>query len=102
MSRFLTARQPRWSGSSAVFPYLAVAVAAAGLSACGHTPTELTAHQHKLDLSFATDPWSIRPSAALRWQHCPGKLTVAVRCARLTVPADYAKPHGRTIALALD
>ena len=99
MRRLLIARRPGWPGLSAVFASLAVV--AAGLSACGHTPTEPTA-QRKLDTSFATDPWSIRPSATLRWQDCPGKLTIVVRCARLTVPADYAKPHGRTISLALD
>jgi hypothetical protein len=104
MRRFLTARRPGWPGSSAVFTgssavFISLAVAAAGLSACGHTPTLLTA-QSKPDLSFATKNWSIRPSATLHWQHCPGRLTI-VRCARLTVPLDYAKPHGRTIALAL-
>jgi pimeloyl-ACP methyl ester carboxylesterase len=98
MRRFLTARRPGWPGSSAVF--ISLAVVAAGLAACGHTPTQLGA-QGKTDLSFATGNWSIRPSATLHWQRCPGRLTI-VRCARLTVPLDYAKPHGRTIALALD
>jgi pimeloyl-ACP methyl ester carboxylesterase len=104
MRRFMTARRSGSPGSSAVFTgssavFISLAVVTAGLSACGHTPTLLTA-QSRPDLSFATKNWSIRPSATLHWQNCPGRLTI-VRCARLTVPLDYAKPHGRTIALAL-
>ena len=97
MRRFLIARRPGWPGFPAVLASLAAV--AAGLSACGHTPTLLTA-PGKPDLTYATGDWSIQPSATLRWQHCPGRLTI-VRCARLSVPADYTRPHGRKIALAL-
>jgi pimeloyl-ACP methyl ester carboxylesterase len=97
MRRLLTARRSGWPGLPAVVASLAVA--AAGLSACGHTPTQL-AGQGRPDLSFATRDWSIQPSATLHWQPCPGRLTI-VRCARLTVPVDYTRPRGRTIALAL-
>ena len=97
----MTARQSGWPGLSAVFACL-VAVAA-GLSACSGHPI---AAKH----TAAVKPvaWTIRPARALHWHDCPGShipkspIPKGLRCTRLLVPLDYAHPHGRTIALALD
>jgi len=84
MRRFVTARQSGWPGFPAVFASLAVL--AAGLSACsGGPPSAVLA---------------ARPGSSLSWHSCH-KSKVAMQCATLTVPLDYAHPHGRTITLAL-
>ncbi|HEV8221111.1 MAG TPA: alpha/beta hydrolase [Streptosporangiaceae bacterium] len=84
MRRLHVARLPRLPGFSAVFASLAVL--AAGLSACsgGSHPAAPAA----------------RSASSLSWHNCPNA-RVAMRCATLTVPLDYAHPHGRTITLAL-
>ena len=84
MRRLHAARLPRLPGFSAVFASLAVL--AAGLSACsgGSHPAAPAA----------------RSAGSLSWHNCPGARGT-MRCATLTVPLDYAHPHGRTIALAL-
>ena len=56
--------------------------------------------------SQASGSGSIVPASGstLHWHSCAGQLAQAgvSQCAMLSVPADYAKPGGRHISLALD
>jgi pimeloyl-ACP methyl ester carboxylesterase len=58
----------------------------------------------------ASSAETTKPSSPLSWAACPKPPTTppgtpeppkGLECANLTVPLDYAKPHGKTIKLAL-
>ncbi|MEU7043302.1 alpha/beta hydrolase [Streptomyces varsoviensis] len=58
----------------------------------------------------AREAYGVRVAAAqaaktgIKWQDCPASwgLAAPIQCGYVTVPVDYAKPHGRTIKIAVD
>jgi pimeloyl-ACP methyl ester carboxylesterase len=76
-----------WAGLAGLILVAGLALAAAGLA--------LTAPA----AGAGTPPGT--PGSTIRWSSCPAEELAAARCGTLTVPADWSRPRGATITLAL-
>ena len=74
--------------------FLATSMLVAGAIAAVATPAAAASDDHVTTGGFVPGPIS--------WQPCPERPTdTTIRCGTLTLPIDWAKPHGATFSLAL-
>ena len=74
--------------------FLATSMLVAGAIAAVATPAAATTDDHVTTGGFVPGP--------ITWQPCPERPTdTTIRCGTLTLPIDWAKPHGATVSLAL-